>query len=168
MNEGNFELASPLISDQLCMANVMETKSVGMMRSWRTVLAIITTDSFLHLFYLPSYLRVQSGSAAEVAFHALVPPVEIPSEKNTKSIQTASFKPKLWSTQLLPSVSIILPNSKIHFINDEVNSSFEITETILNQGVGKVFSKIGARKILFRTRTYEQTKEWVAALIAPK
>lgn len=164
VKDGNFELSSPLVSDQLWMTKVMETKSAGMMRSWKTVLAVTTTDSFLHLFELPSSLRVQSGSAAEVAFNALVPTVEIPTEKNMKAI----VHPRTWNDNLSPSDSVVLPNVKIQFTDDGNNSAFEITETVFNQGAGKLFGKSSVRKMMFRTRTYEETKKWIEALKAPK
>ena len=168
VNEGNFELSSPLISEELCLAKVMEAKSSGMMRSWKTVLAVITTDSTLHLFELPASLRVQTGSAPEVAFHALVPPVEIPTETNMNIIHTAGLISEKWNENLSPADSIILPNARINFENVETNSTFEVNETVFHQGARNIFGTMSKRKIYFRTSSYYETKDWIAALRAQK
>merc|ERR1712154_344631 len=62
--KGKFELSSPLVSELLGLAKVVEKKDSGMMRSWKTALAVVTADSFLHLFEISKSLRVQSGTAS--------------------------------------------------------------------------------------------------------
>eukprot|EP00521_Asterionellopsis_glacialis_P007111 CAMPEP_0195283530 /NCGR_PEP_ID=MMETSP0707-20130614/2048_1 /TAXON_ID=33640 /ORGANISM="Asterionellopsis glacialis, Strain CCMP134" /LENGTH=691 /DNA_ID=CAMNT_0040342713 /DNA_START=170 /DNA_END=2245 /DNA_ORIENTATION=+ len=81
--EGDYTLESPLMSELLCKTKVLEVKRSGMMSHWKTVLAVVTADCFLHLFDLPAGNRVQSGSAPEVAFHSLVPAVQVPSAADT-------------------------------------------------------------------------------------
>lgn len=137
------------------------------MKSWKTVLAITTADSFLQLFEIPSHLKIHSGSASEVAFHAIVPPVEIPSEDNLKAISVAGEAPKLWNEILSPTDSLVLPNCKILFNDDGKNSAFEITETVFNSGVSKVLGKISVRKMSLRTTSYDETNEWISVLKAP-
>lgn len=164
VKDGNFELSSPLTSDELCMVKVMEMKPAGMMRSWKSVLAIITNDSFLHLFLLPRTMDTDP----ELAFHGLVPEVEIPTDQNMQLLQASKSTPKMWNDNLKPSDSIALPNCKVYFANDGVSYTFELTETVFNHGAGKLFGKISDRKILFRTSSYEDAKKWVAYLMAAK
>lgn len=162
--EGNFELSSPLLSDLMVAAKVVEKKESGMMRSWKTVLAIVTADSFLHLFDVPSKSDLQTGSAVEVAFHALVPPVEIPTVNNVKT----GFAPKAWNQYLTPSDSMVLPNSRIVFDDDGKNTAFEMHETVFNKGAKTMFGKTTSKRVFFRTRTHEETAEWIGSLIANK
>ena len=75
--DGNFELSSPLVSDLLCKAKVLEKRSPGMMSAWKVSVAVVTSDSFLQLFELPSSCKLHSGSAPEVAFQNLIPPVVV-------------------------------------------------------------------------------------------
>lgn len=169
--EGNFELSSPLLSDLLCHAKVVVKKDAGMMRSWKTVLAITTRDSFLHLFDVPPNLQLQTGSAVEVAFHALVPPVEIPTMQNIRT----GFAPKAWNRFLAPLDSVVLANCQIVMTeendgdgDDEKSAAFELHETVFKQGAKAVFGKVGVKKMYFRTRSYEDTQEWMEALRAQK
>ena len=82
--DGTFMLESPLMSDMMCKSKVLEVRGSGLMGAWKCMLAVITADSFLHLFDVPSG-RVSSGSAPEVAFQALVPKVQVPTKENVKS-----------------------------------------------------------------------------------
>ena len=166
--DGNFELASPLTSEELYLVKVLETKSPGLMRSWRPVLAVITNDSFLHLFDFPSSVRVEAGSDVEVAFHGLVPSVVMPSDKDADSLKSVSEAPKVWGSHLKPAISIVLPNTKIHFDDDGVNTAFQLTETVFNQGAGKLFGKLSDKKTLFRASSSEDAKEWINALQSSK
>eukprot|EP00591_Stephanopyxis_turris_P007175 CAMPEP_0195531972 /NCGR_PEP_ID=MMETSP0794_2-20130614/36826_1 /TAXON_ID=515487 /ORGANISM="Stephanopyxis turris, Strain CCMP 815" /LENGTH=738 /DNA_ID=CAMNT_0040663977 /DNA_START=136 /DNA_END=2352 /DNA_ORIENTATION=- len=171
--EGNFELSSPLTSDLLSKAKVIEKKNSGMMAGWKTTLAVVTADSFLHLFDMPSNLKVQSGSAPEVAFHALVLPVEIPTEETIKvangaASSTAVYSPKSWMDHLAPTASVVLSNSNIYFNDSGGNSAFEITETYFTQGASKVFGRTATRKFYLRTVTKEETKDWISILKSPK
>eukprot|EP00978_Attheya_sp_CCMP212_P013250 scaffold33345_cov45-Attheya_sp.AAC.1 len=181
-DEGNFELASPLFSDLLCKARVIDTKGTGMMSSWRTTLAVITVDSYLHLFEMPSSSQVTSGTAVEVAFQRLTPEAHVPTVKSLKtsgkSIPTspagggavaasaATTKPK-WFLNLIPFDTFILPNCKITFNNDKTNTTFDITETVLASGVTTMFGKTTTRKIYLRTVTHEETLLWISSLQKP-
>jgi len=162
---GTFELSSPLASDLLCRAKVIEKKSSGMISHWKTTLAIVTADSFLHLFDVPSQKRIQPGAAPETAFHALVPPVEIPTEK---TIKLGAKIPKNWKEHLHPAESIALPNSIISFQNTEQNSAFEIVETVINQGAGKMWGKTWNKKFYLRTLSHQDTVDWIDCLKHPK
>lgn len=161
-SDGNFELSSPLVSTLLSKAYVVEKKTTGMMSSWKTSLAVVTKDSYLHLFDIPPSLKVTCGSAPEVAFYALVPPVTAPTEESIKS-QTSS-KIKKWNVNLIPADSLALPNCRISFKDDGKNSAFEIVETVLNTGASKVFGKMSLRKLYLRTLTREDTVDWIQAL----
>ena len=56
--DANFELSSPLVSDLLSKAKVIEKRSPGMMSAWKVCLAIVTHDSFLQLFELPAHCKL--------------------------------------------------------------------------------------------------------------
>ena len=58
-------------------AKVIEKRS-GIMGAWRVTLAVVTADNFLQLFELPANSKMQQGSAPEVAFQNLIPPVLVP------------------------------------------------------------------------------------------
>lgn len=162
-SDGNFELSSPLVSSLLSKAYVVEKRTTGMMSSWKTSLAVVTKDSYLHLFDIPQSLKVTCGSAPEVAFYALVPPVTAPTEESLKNNQT-STKIKKWNVNLIPADSLALPNCRISFKDDGKNSAFEIVETILNTGASKMFGKISLKKLYLRTLTREDTVDWIQAL----
>jgi len=165
LDSGKFELTSPLTSDLLCKAKVIEKKASGMMGGWKIALAVVTADSFLHLFDVPSNMKVGSGSAPEVAFHALLPPVQIPTEQTIKSHTVPS--PRSWS-DLTPALSIVLSNSCVSYSDAGKNTAFEITETYFNEGANKIFGKTSTRKIQLRTISQDETRDWVAVLKARK
>merc|ERR1712232_186330 len=112
-HNGNIDLTSPLVSDLLSKANVIEKKGSGYMSGWKTTLAMATADGFLHLFDIPSSVKVTNGSAAEVAFHSLIPNVQVPTVESVKANKTKTSKP--WHTYLNPSESLVLPNCAISF-----------------------------------------------------
>lgn len=172
--KGNYNLTSPLVSDLLVKANVIEKKSSGMMSSWKTTLAIVTADSFLHLFEVPSSAKLGSGSAPEVAFHALVPPVEVPNADTAKTHVTGKGV-KDWFKMLSPSMSLALPNCTITFKDEDETCVFEIAEKVPSSGASSVASsmmmmskKTTTRKVSLRTLSNEQSKEWIAAMKANK
>lgn len=157
-DEGDFTLESPLVSDLLCKAKVIERRNAGVLKGWKTSLAIVTADSFLHLFDLPPG-TVQPGSAPEVAFQYLIPNVFIPSTDNL-SVGKTNFS-KGWSASLSPTDSLILGNCKIQVKND---SAFEIIETMITKGAQKMFGKTATRKMILRTLKKMETEEWLSIL----
>ena len=168
--KGNYNLTSPLVSDLLVKANVIEKKSSGMMSSWKTTLAIVTADSFLHLFEVPSSAKLGSGSAPEVAFHALVPPVEVPNADTAKTHVTGKGV-KDWFKMLSPSMSLALPNCTITFKDEDETCVFEIAEKVPSSGASSMMmmsKKTTTRKVSLRTLSNEQSKEWIAAMKANK
>ena len=167
--KGNYNLTSPLVSDLLVKANVIEKKSSGMMSSWKTTLAIVTADSFLHLFEIPSSAKLGSGSAPEVAFHSLVPPVEVPNADTAKTHVTGKVV-KDWFKMLHPSMSLALPNCTITFKDEDETCVFEISEKVPSSGASSMMmmSKTTTRKVSLRTLSNEQSKEWIAAMKANK
>lgn len=162
--DGNFELSSPLVSDLLCKAKVVEKRGTGMMSTWKVSLAIITSDSFLHLFEIPATSRLHSGSAPEVAFQNLIPPVVVPSMEGVKG--GAKFpSAKYWFDKLVPSESFALPNCVVTLTDDKkVPNSFDLVETIFASGASKMFTKTMTRKMQFRAVTLEEAKDFVNAL----
>jgi len=161
--DGNFELSSPLVSDLMCKAKVIEKRSPGMMSSWKVSLAVITYDSFLQLFELPPTCKLHSGSAPEVAFQNLIPPVVVPSMEGVKGgVKFPSAK--YWLDNLVPSESFALPNCVVSHKDEKNPSSFEIVETILTSGASKMFTKTLNRKMQFRAVTREEAKDFVDML----
>jgi len=161
--DGNFELSSPLVSDLMCKAKVIEKRSPGMMSSWKISLAVITCDSFLQLFELPPSCKLHSGSAPEVAFANLIPPVVVPSMEGVKGgVKFPSSK--YWFDHLMPSESFALPNCTVSLQDEKNPNSFEIVETLLTSGASKMFTKTINRKMQFRAITREEAKDFVDAL----
>jgi hypothetical protein len=163
-DEGNFELSSPLVSDLLCKARVVEKRSQGMISSWKLGLAIVTVDRFLHLFELPPACKLHAGSAPEVAFQNLIPPVVVPSIEGMKE-GTKPPSAKHWFDHLVPSESFALPNCTVSLMDEKKNpSSFEIVETFLTSGASKMFTKTGNRKMQIRTGSREEARGFVEEL----
>jgi hypothetical protein len=165
--EGNFTLPSPMQSELMNRAKVVERKSTGMMSTWKLSLAVITADNFLHLFDLPAG-KVSLGSAPEVAFQVLVPKVELPSADGLQgkkgAIPSTNFV-KGWCDSLTPSESMVLPNCSISQPKlGRETSSFDIQEAIFNTGASKMFSKTTTKKITLRTINKKETQDWIAAL----
>jgi hypothetical protein len=162
--DGNFELSSPLVSDLLSKAKVVEKRGQGMISSWKLALAIVTVDSFLHLFELPPACKLHSGSAPEVAFQNLIPPVVVPSIEGMKE-GTKPPSAKHWFDHLVPSESFALPNCTVSLMDEKRNpSSFEIVETFLTSGASKVFTKVGHRKMQIRMSSREEARGFVDEL----
>lgn len=162
-DDGNFELSSPLVSDLICKAKVVEKRAPGMMSAWKVSLAIITSDSFLQLFELPHTCKLQSGSAPEVAFQNLIPPVVVPSMEGVKGgvkFPTAKY----WFDYLVPSESFMLPNCTVSLKDEKHPTSFELVETVLTSGASKMFTKTVSRKMQFRAVTREEAKDFVDEL----
>jgi hypothetical protein len=152
----NFE--SPLTSDLFSTAKVVERKGTGVMMGWRTSLAIMTADAYLHFFDLDSH-NVEPGASSEVAFQALMPNVIVPSSENIL-IGKSNFT-KGWADTLTPAESVILCNCTI---KPEDETSFELTENIVTTGAQKMFGKIVTKKVVVRTTTAEETDDWIEVL----
>jgi hypothetical protein len=130
----------------------------------------VTADSFLHLFEVPSSAKLGSGSAPEVAFHALVPPVEVPNAETAKTHVTGKVV-KDWFKMLSPSMSLALPNCTITFKDEDETCVFEIAEKVPTSGASSMMmmsKKTTTRKVSLRTLSNEQSKEWIAAMKANK
>ena len=165
--EGNFELSSPLVSDLMCKAKVVEKRSTGIMSSWKVTLAVVTSDSYLQLFELPPACKLQPGSAPEVAFQNLIPPVVVP----TMEVVKGGFKlpsTKNWFDNLVPSESLALANCVVSYKDERANSTFEIVETCLASGASKVFTKTLNRKMQIRAVTPVEALDFIEALKGAK
>jgi hypothetical protein len=174
--QGKFELTSPLTSELLFKAKVIERKVAGVIfDGWKPSLAVVTVDFFLHFFDIVSgHHKIGCNSAPEVAFHTMLPPITMPTEENIHSVSTGSqpsSHQRAWSNHLSPSLSINLSNSIISIPDsNNVKSStsylLEITETYFNHGASKMFGKTSTRKVQIRTSTREEILDWVACLNA--
>ena len=153
------ELESPLMSELLCKAKVIDRKLTGLVGGWKTTLAVVTADQFLHLFDLPSD-RVHSGSAPEVAFQTLTPTVRVPTAETMRSGKINFVRG--WCDGLVPADSLALDNCKI----SSKGTTFELVETYDTKGASKMFGKKNTRKVVLRTVTEEETQDWMDALKA--
>lgn len=166
-SDGDFDLQSPLLSEILVVkADLIEVKySPYLMKPWKTVLAIVTHSSFLHLFNVPS----TRYSTPTEAFHALVPLVEVPTEETAKTMNMTKHR-KDWYKLLQPSDSFTLANSTVAFKDGEKNGyTFEITEKIQTYAAtSMMMGKTTTRKIMMRVLSKDEEKEWIAAMKADK
>jgi len=169
--DGNYTLETPMQSELMGRAKVVERKGTGMMSSWKLSLAIVTVDAFLHLFDLPAG-KVSLGSAPEVAFQLLVPKVELPtpeSLKNKKGATPTTNFVKGWCDSLTPSESLCLPNCTISQPKlGRETASFDVQEAIFNTGASKMFGKTTTKKTTIRTINKKETQDWIAVLKARK
>jgi hypothetical protein len=153
------QLESPLMSDLLTKAKVIERRVKGTGTSgWQTSLAIITVDSFLHLFDIESK-SIIPGSSPEIAFKTLVPAAFAPSSAHLAAGKS-NFS-RGWGDSITPSDSIVLANCSLQR-KDE--TSFELTETISPTGASKRFGKIMVKRVLINTSTKEEAEDWIAVL----
>ena len=151
------ELGSPLMSELLCKAKVIDRKLTGLVGGWKATLAVVTADSFFHLFDLPPG-RAHSGSAPEVAFQSLTPTVRVPS---AATMRTGKYEfVKGWCDGLVPTESLVLHNCKV----SGEGSIFEVVETVDSRGASKMFRSTNTRKFVFRTVTEDETEDWLKAL----
>lgn len=157
-----YELQSPLMSDLLGKAQVIWRKSEKIMSVWKPCLAIATSDCYLHLFDIPHYSNVQTGTAPEVAFQALVPPVKIPNEDDLRHGNYPYGTN--WYDNLVPHDSIDLRCSKISFSEMKGNSTFEMTETLPPNKLSSVSNYTRKKKLALRFYSSQHMVEWLLAL----
>jgi hypothetical protein len=170
--EGNFTLQSPLQSELMSKARVVERKGIGMISSWKLSLAVITKDGFLHLFDLPAG-KVSLGTPPEIAFQTLTPKVQVPTTEsltNRKSLPPTTNFVKGWCDNLTPSESMVLPNCSISQPRSgREGAAFEIQEAIFNTGASKMFGKTtSTKKLTLRTINKKETQDWITALKSQK
>lgn len=151
------KLDSPLMSELLCKAKVVDRKVAGMMGGWKTTLAVVTADSFLHLFDLPPG-QMTPGSAPEVAFRELAPRVQVPTAETMRSGKTHFVRG--WCDNLVPTDSLALHNCNV----TSHGTIFDVQETIESRGASKMFGKTTMRKVTLRAVTEEETEDWMEAL----
>lgn len=157
--DGNFELSSPLVSDLMSKAKVIEKRSPGLMSTWKVTLAIVTEDSFLQLFDLPSTCKLHSGSAPEVAFQNLIPPVVVPNLEGIKAgVKIPSAK--TWFDNLAPTESFALSNCTVSIKDAAAKdpNTFELVEAISSKMMART------RKMQFRAVTRDEAVDLVEAL----
>ena len=161
--EGNFELSSPLVSDLLRKAKVVEKRGAMMMSGWKSALVILTKDSFLQVFELPANCKLQPGSAPEIAFQNLIPPIVVPSMDGVKSgVKFPSSR--YWFDNLAPTESFSLRNCEVSLKEGKDRGQFEIVETSTSSGASKMFTNTTKRKLTFRTVGYEEATNFVNTL----
>lgn len=143
-------LESPMTSSLLCASKIIETrtKKGGVTRKacWEQTLAVHTVDGFLHLFgVLPS--STQPNSPEEVFLDLVRASKE---QKDTSA--------KDGCNHLTPTESVFLPNCVVE-CNPKEKRNFDVRE----DRAGK-FNKIATRRLVFRTRSPEETNDWIDTL----
>lgn len=154
----DFNLESPLASDLLGKAKVVLRKGTGL--DWTISLAVLTADSFLHLFDIESS-NIKLTTSPEVAFTVLAPTLVIPNPDN-RLLGKSNFG-KGWSDPLTPSESMILGKSRVKQLDDTM---FELIETISTSGASKFIGKSIKRRIQIQTPTKDETDDWIQILTA--
>eukprot|EP00554_Chaetoceros_debilis_P005881 CAMPEP_0194073708 /NCGR_PEP_ID=MMETSP0149-20130528/1017_1 /TAXON_ID=122233 /ORGANISM="Chaetoceros debilis, Strain MM31A-1" /LENGTH=644 /DNA_ID=CAMNT_0038753749 /DNA_START=70 /DNA_END=2004 /DNA_ORIENTATION=- len=162
----DFELQSPLMSNLLIKTEVIWRKSDKIMSIWKPCLAATTSDGYLHLFELPSTSNIVTKTPAEVAFQALVPPVEVPTED---AIVEGGFVPmsmmgKSWFENLIPGVSFQLKNCNISLSQQKGNSTFEISEVLPPTGLSKLSKNVRRRKYSLRLSSSQEMVDWLLCI----
>jgi len=158
-----YELVSPLMSDLLLKADVVEKRcDSGIIAKWKTTLVIATSDSFLHFFDMPPSSGVRPGSAAEVAFQALVPPIAVPTEDMIKNGKIVFGKS--WFEYLIPADSVSLKKSTISLNESKGDCIFEVTETMESSGAAKIFNIKNTRKFSIKLFSSHEMVSWLLAL----
>ena len=140
-------------------AKVIEKRSPGLMSTWKVTLAIVTEDSFLQLFDLPSTCKLHSGSAPEVAFQNLIPPVVVPNLEGIKAgVKIPSAK--TWFDNLAPTESFVLSNCTVSIKDAAAKdpNTFELVEAISSKMMART------RKMQFRAVTRDEAVDLVEAL----
>lgn len=156
---GGPPLESPLTSDLLSKAKVVERRGLSPGAEWIVSLAVMTADSYLHFFDLEDS-RISPSSTPEAAFQVLMPSVVVPTAE-TVLLGKANFA-KGWTDTLTPTESIILARCLLQSSADTV---FSITE----KGGGttaasKMFGKLVDKKIQIRTQTRADRDDWINIL----
>jgi hypothetical protein len=154
----DFNLESPLSSDLLSKAKVVLRKGIGL--EWTLCLAVMTADSYLHMFDLDNP-KMKLSTPPEIAFTLLAPTLIAPSFEN-QMLGKSNFG-KGWSDPLTPTESLILGKSKVKRVDD---TSFELTESLATTGASKFMGKTAKRRIWLQTPTKEETDDWIQILTA--
>lgn len=155
----DFSLESPLSSDLLSKAKVVLRKGVNM--DWTLCLAVMTADSYLHMFDLDDDPKIKLSTPPEVAFTLLAPRLVEPSYDN-QMLGKTNFG-KGWSDPLTPTESLILGKSKVKRVDE---TSFELTESLTTTGASKFMGKTNRRRIRMQTPTKEEADDWMQILTA--
>jgi hypothetical protein len=155
----DLHLESPLMSDLLSKAKVVLRKGQG--GDWTLSLAVMSVDSFLHMFDIES-TRVKLTTSPEVAFTLLAPSLILPNIDNIKSGKS-NFG-RSWSNSLTPTVSMVLGKCRVKQLDD---NSFEMIESISPKVASKfALGKRARRRIQIQTPTKEETDDWIQILTA--
>jgi hypothetical protein len=154
-----FNLESPLTSDLLSKAKVVLRKGHG--GDWTLSLAVMSADSFLHMFDVDSP-KVKLTTKPDVAFTLLAPPLVLPNIDNIKSGKS-NFG-RSWSTSLTPTVSMVLAKCRVKQKDDNL---FEMIESISPTATSKfTLGKKTRRRLQIQTPTKEETDDWIQILTA--
>jgi hypothetical protein len=153
-----FNLESPLSSDLLSKAKVVLRTDTGM--DWTLCLAVMTADSYLHMFDLDDP-KIKLSTPPEMAFTLLAPTLIAPSYDN-QMLGKTNFG-KGWSDPLTPTESLILGKSKVKRVDE---TSFELTESLTTTGASKFMGKTAKRRIRLQTPTKEEADDWMQILTA--
>lgn len=166
MADGSLDLESPLTSDLLSKAKIVKRRgNIGGVTSkgtpgsdWKTSLAVLTADSYLHFFDVDDS-RVVPGSPPETAFQVLMPNVVIPTS-DSLLLGKSNFS-KGWGDTLAPTESFTLAKCSIQPVDATL---FVVTEKGGASAASKMFGKLVDRKVQIKTQTKGETDDWISSL----
>lgn len=150
-----FNLESPLRSELLSKAKVILRKADA--GDWTLCLAVMTSDSFLHMFDIESP-KVKLTTSPETAFTLLAPTLIIPNADN-QLLGKSNFG-RDWSNPFTPTESMILGKCRVKRLD---NNSFEMIES-LSLSSKFAIGKTIRRRIEIQTPTREETDDWMGIL----
>lgn len=140
-------LLPPLSSNLVCSSTIMERKRGW--KGWKKALVVVTADSFLHLFDVPSSETTQSP---EELFLELVPKHNFPTSERL----TPQGKPRNRFQNVSPRKSFFLPKCTLRPNPDNGRE-------MLCRVVGR-FGQSKTQAILLRTGSAKETSEWFGSL----
>lgn len=156
----DFHLESPLSSDLLSKAKVVLRRGTGL--DWTISLAVMTADSYLHMFDIEEGANVKLNTPPEIAFAALAPKVIVPNANN-QLLGKTNFG-RGWSDSLTPSESMILGRCKVKHLDE---NSFELAETLGAVGTAsKLIGKTKKKRVRVQTNSKDETDDWIQILTA--
>ena len=160
---------SPLTSDLLANAQVVERRAmtsvggvsrIGSTVDWKTSLAVMTSDCYLHFFDLEDGFYTP-GMSPELVIQGLMPKVIVPTTDNLTSGKS-NFS-RGWSDSLTPSDSMVLAKCKLHDVDE---SSFAIVEKGGGSNTASImFGKFVDKKLQVRLTDKAQKDEFIKALM---
>mmetsp|Transcript_12796 Transcript_12796/g.19373 ORF Transcript_12796/g.19373 Transcript_12796/m.19373 type:complete len:580 (+) Transcript_12796:66-1805(+) len=169
--DSEIELASPLLSELLNNAKVLEKRNQGFLTTFGKTLAFATADNYLHFFDVGSDIVNKPQSTISDVFNTLLPAVDTPTFESIDvgNSNGGHCSSRSWHGLVEPTASLFLPNCTLVISHDTTTKSTvaEITETVENAGAVKLFSKHRKRLFYLRAENSDQLTKWISVLNLP-